>query len=528
MPSISSARQRRQGSNCLSAERRYQVFISSTLKDLANERKGAMEAVYERGHIPLAFENFSPADTSDREVIERAIRESQVYLLILGHRYGKLMPGDEISYTEFEYDLAEKYGLMRLVFVMEPALITERRSKLDPNDKFDDLELKNYERLLRFHTRIERFRRFFSPGPQFKYVVELALEENLHDSKRPGFIREPSDPALLEGVRNEFIGAIVSELTSFEKLYERTKEQPAKKNGLAHFFVQQYMDRLLENRVSLFFESGSTVAFLARAMSRPLSKAVKLEENGAPTIQISTNNVLAYLLLWLNARIPCTKFPWSPPVETTYGAAYGGLENLVSKDPDYVLPPFDDSARAEIRRLQNAAFSLTTMKRPTLLLGAASGLQLRDNHRLKFPKGISDRRKEELTAQLLTCFGPHVGSYHNKIFKRFMYDTKLPIVVFLNSDKIDSEIEVGKCHFILDSEFRWENFFREHPLAFCVGCGCDERDAYQRIFEEKLGFDCIAENTASPISCFIARNRPFIQDFESSLARRAAAASAGL
>src|SRR3974377_2399568 len=109
------------------------------------------------------------------------------------------------------------------------------------------------------------------------------------------------------------------------------------------------------------------------------------------------------------------------------------------------------------------------MKRPVLLLAAASGLQLSSDHKLKFPDGVIDSRKEELADQLSRCYGPHVGSYRNKVFKRFMYATKLPMMIFVSDDKIDCEIEVGKCHFILDSELTWSSFYREYPLAFCVG-----------------------------------------------------------
>lgn len=499
-------------------DRRYQVFISSTFTDLDDERKAAIEAVFERGHIPIALERFSPANETDLQVIKKAMFNSQVYLLILGHRYGQLIPDQDISFTEFEYDLAQEYELLTLVFLFDTTTVSERRKKLDPNNVRDNAELKNYERLTRFNHKITKhFRRIFTPGPHFKYLVEIALADNLANWDKPGFIREPSDPVVLEGAKNEFIGDIVAELRSFDKLYKRTKEHPDEKRGVARFFVQQYMDRLIHNRVSLFFESGSTVAFLAKEMSKDLSKAVTLTETGAPSIQISTNNVLAYLMLWLKARIPCTKFPWSPPVETTYGAAYGGLENLVERSPDYRLPPLDESAQREIKRLQETPFTLTSMKSPALLLGAASGLQLSSNHRLTFHEaGLTDSKKHDLEGQVYRCFGPHVGSYHNKVFKRFMYATRLPIVIFVTGEKIDCNIEVGKCHFILDSQITWLEFCKDHPLSFCVGCVSEEKPEYIKAFQA-IGFDIIDENNASPISAFMARNSAFVRDFEAVL-----------
>ena len=495
-------------------DRRYQVFISSTFSDL-DERKAAVEAVFERGHIPIALERFSPADETDLQVIKNAMKDSQVYILILGHRYGELVPGLDISYTEFEYDLAQEYGLKTLVFQMETPVIAERRRQLDSTKAKDNLELSNHGRLNKFHDRLKKhFRRFFVPGPDFKYIVQLALADGLSNWNKPGFIREPKDPAVLEGATNEFISELITQLQNFDKLYARTKKEPEKKRRVSQFFIQLYMDSILRKRVSLFFESGSTIAFLAKEMLQHFAGTVILTENGEPSIQISSNNVLAYLLLWLKARIPCTKFPWSPPVETTYGAALGGIEKLTGPRPDYSLPPLDKNANTEILRLLRTDFTLTSYRKPTLLLGAASGLQLTDNHQIVFSEeGISQDRKQELREQISKCYGPHVGGYHNKVFKRFMYLTELPIVIFLTGDKIDCPIEAGKCHFILDREYTWEQFYRTHPLAFCVGCKEEERKKYVAVFKS-LDFDVIEENSASSISSFIARNAAFIQKFE--------------
>src|SRR5262245_50959004 len=247
-------------------DRRYQVFISSTFSDL-DERKAAVEAVFERGHIPIALERFSPADETDLQVIKNAMKDSQVYILILGHRYGELVPGLDISYTEFEYDLAQEYELKTLVFQMEPPLIAERRKQLDSTKAKDNLELSNHGRLNNFHDRVKtHFRRFFVPGPDFKYIVQLALADGLSNWNKPGFIREPKDPAVLEGATNEFISELITQLQNFDKLYARTKKEPEKKRRVSQFFIQLYMDSILLKRVSLFIESGSTIAFLAKEM----------------------------------------------------------------------------------------------------------------------------------------------------------------------------------------------------------------------------------------------------------------------
>ncbi len=184
--------------------------------------------------------------------------------------------------------------------------------------------------------------------------------------------------------------------------------------------------------------------------------------------------------------------------------------------PDYDSKGLDRKEQAEIQQLIKAPFSLPSMKRPALLLGAASGLQISPKHKLKFPKGLSEAKRNEYEQELSQCFGPHVGSYHNKIFKRFMYATNLPLVIFLTADKIDCEIEVGKCHFILDRSWTWEQFCRTHPVAICVGCSSDQLAEYSAMFE-RLNFKIKRGHAYTEITSFIARNDAFIAQFESAL-----------
>lgn len=498
------------------SDRRYQVFISSTFDDMRAERKAAVEAVFERGHIPIALENFSPSDESDLQMIRRAMSDCQVYIAILGHRYGSMVPGRDHSFTEFEYDLAQQYGMKTLT--------NNRRRDLDPIR--DGTELRNFGKLKDFHRKVgDHFRRIFTPGPEFKFIVELALADNLNGWDRPGFVREPEDRTLLETAENEFIVDIIKELEGFPKLYDRCSEEPEAKRELARFFAEAYMDDIRRKEVSLFFESGSTVAFVAKEIAKHLTGHVTIGHNGSPNIQISTNNILAYLLMWLVARIPCTEFPWSPPEEKTYGASYGGIDkNLLERMPDYSSKGLDRKEQEEVDKLLKAPFSLPTMKRPVLLLGAASGLQLGQDHKLKFADGLPDADRKVLEKQLSACFGPHVGSYHNKIFKRFMYATKLPVVIFMTANKIDSEIDVGRCHFILDQELAWERFRQEHPVAFCVGCESQDMSKYTERFQA-LGFEVETGRTFSRTTSFIARNTAFIEGFDKVLAADAKAAT---
>jgi Domain of unknown function (DUF4062) len=87
-------------------KRRLQIFISSTYLDLIPERQAAVSAILKSGHIPAGMELFTAGDRSQMETIKKWIDESDVYMLILGGRYGSVEPTSGISYTELEYDYA--------------------------------------------------------------------------------------------------------------------------------------------------------------------------------------------------------------------------------------------------------------------------------------------------------------------------------------------------------------------------------------------------------------------------------------
>jgi hypothetical protein len=66
------------------AKKRFQVFVSSTFEDLRDERQAAVEAILKAGHIPAGMELFTAGSVSQLEVIKQWIRDSDIYMLILG------------------------------------------------------------------------------------------------------------------------------------------------------------------------------------------------------------------------------------------------------------------------------------------------------------------------------------------------------------------------------------------------------------------------------------------------------------
>lgn len=72
-------------------EKKYQIFISSTYKDLIEARSKVRDAILSMMHFPVGMEMFNAADEEQWEIIQETIDSSDYYVLILGQRYGSVI-----------------------------------------------------------------------------------------------------------------------------------------------------------------------------------------------------------------------------------------------------------------------------------------------------------------------------------------------------------------------------------------------------------------------------------------------------
>lgn len=119
--------------------RKYSIFISSTYEDLKAERQALMGVALENSLIPVGMEQFHAAPTSQWNVITRMIDECDLYLLVIGGRYGSIDEETSISYTEKEYNYAKNKGLPVLVLIKKSSAISESE-KDTGDDKYTKMQ----------------------------------------------------------------------------------------------------------------------------------------------------------------------------------------------------------------------------------------------------------------------------------------------------------------------------------------------------------------------------------------------------
>ncbi len=105
-------------------DRRLRVFVSSTLGELAEERRAVSRAISALRLTPVMFElgarPYPPA-----ELYRAYLTQSDVFIGLYWQRYGQLVPGAGVSGLEEEFELSGE--LPRLLYVKAPAPDREPR-----------------------------------------------------------------------------------------------------------------------------------------------------------------------------------------------------------------------------------------------------------------------------------------------------------------------------------------------------------------------------------------------------------------
>ena len=102
---------------------KYKVFISSVQSEFSQERQLIYDFIRSDELMgqyfePFIFEQIAAQDTNPRQLYLDEASSCQVYLLLLGKRYGNILP-DGISPTEKEYQAAGEGNAWRVAFISD-------------------------------------------------------------------------------------------------------------------------------------------------------------------------------------------------------------------------------------------------------------------------------------------------------------------------------------------------------------------------------------------------------------------------
>jgi DNA-binding MarR family transcriptional regulator len=185
-----------------------------------------VEAVLTSGHIPAGMELFAAGDETQMKVIKRWIDESDVYMLILGGRYGSIEQETQKSYIQLEYEYAVEKGKPLFAVVIDENCLERKVRKYGTSviEKEYPVKLKQFRELV-----CSKMVRFWSDPKDIK----LAVMETIADfSKRAALVGWiPGSDGITEEVI-EKIEKLTNENTELKKqLAELERNQEPKFNG---------------------------------------------------------------------------------------------------------------------------------------------------------------------------------------------------------------------------------------------------------------------------------------------------------
>ena len=95
------------------------VFVSSTFLDLEEHRRLVQDAITRLEHGPRAMEFFGALPNSPREECLRLVRASEIFVGIVGMRYGSIDPASGKSLSQLEYEEAIALRLPCLIYLID-------------------------------------------------------------------------------------------------------------------------------------------------------------------------------------------------------------------------------------------------------------------------------------------------------------------------------------------------------------------------------------------------------------------------
>jgi len=206
--------------------RRYQVFISSTFRNLKEERDGVVQALLRADYIPVGMEMFGAASVTPWELIIKTIDTSDFYILLIGFQYGSIMTGTDKSFTECEYEYARNNGIPILPFIQD-------RDAPVPDSKRDK-EVKKRKKLEDFIKYVEAQLTcaYWTNSYDLPGSITAALTKAKEAEKRPGWFRSSqTEPESFTG-KKAYLLISASNDKSTEKMLKDAKENKEFKKDL--------------------------------------------------------------------------------------------------------------------------------------------------------------------------------------------------------------------------------------------------------------------------------------------------------
>ena len=229
--------------------KKLQVFVSSTYTDLIEERQAAVQAILDAGHIPAGMELFKAGNESQLKTIYKWIDESDVYMLILGGRYGSIESKSGKSYTQLEYEYAISKNIPVFAVVLSESFLTNKVNTLGLTNTMEQKAPDKYQSFKVFV--MSKIVREVDDCKDIKIAIHTTLSEFLHEKTLAGWIRNSNENDILQLSKDN--NTLNKKITSLNKQIQKLQEQLSAKSK------EQFGNRSLNELIDILQNKEFTI-----------------------------------------------------------------------------------------------------------------------------------------------------------------------------------------------------------------------------------------------------------------------------
>ncbi|MFM0227091.1 DUF4062 domain-containing protein [Paraburkholderia dipogonis] len=279
-------------------DKKFQVFISSTYTDMKDERQTAVEAILDAGHIPAGMELFAASDKQQIEVIKGWIDKSDMFMLILGGRYGSVEPTTGKSYIQLEYEYAVETGKPFFALYLTEKAISDKVKSLgtDAIERNDSKKLNEFRELVRSRLCSE-----VEDKKDIKIHIPKAIRDLAAANRLEGWVRASTVPDLSPLMSQ--LQALQLENAHLKETARTARAEPSLLPGGMSEFSESKLDVPLELRFSYVRELEYSMPEIGRSSWTgtylgifSLIAAKLLEEPSDSAVQVYLDKILRELL----------------------------------------------------------------------------------------------------------------------------------------------------------------------------------------------------------------------------------------
>lgn len=165
------------------------VFLCSTYTDLSDEREKILQAIRKLQLQHDSMEFFGARSHKPIETCLQEVQQSDLLVVVVGHRYGSLVPGRDVSFSEAEY--IEGYSLGK------PCLVYLRSDDTPVLPKFVERDPENLRRLERWKVELSERHTVaqFTDSHDLALQVSADIARTVQDLKYAEAQKEPPKPS---------------------------------------------------------------------------------------------------------------------------------------------------------------------------------------------------------------------------------------------------------------------------------------------------------------------------------------------